>query len=140
MIAVFQIMLFSLGLPLNVLLLVAIVKEHLYRQPTIILLMNLAISDLLVLITVIPVDITVGIAGEYILGRTDAQRCLACYLGLVDIFISVVSIYTVSMMSFDRFIFIYKPLRYSKLITPLRTVDGITDYHGDDICIFQGGK
>ena len=59
-------MFFSLGLPLNVLVLVAIVKEHLYHQPTIILIINLAISDIIFLVTVIPVDITVGIAGEYI--------------------------------------------------------------------------
>ncbi len=121
-VAVFEIIFIILGLPWNLIVLVTAVKERLYHQPAIILLMNLIISDLVVIVSILPFEIMVGIAGNYIFGGSDAERCKSCFIGLVNLSFSLVSIFTISMMSFDRFIFIYKPLHYEKIITPTRTV------------------
>ena len=120
--AVFKTVFILLGLPCNVLLLVVIIKEHLYHQPTIILLMNLAIADLLIIVLVFPLEITIGIAGEYIFGSSDYVRCRSLVYGIINIPLNLVSISSLSLMSVDRFIFIYKPLHYEKMITPTRTV------------------
>ena len=120
--AVFKIVFILLGLPWNILVLFAIIKEHLYHQPTIILLMNLAIADLLIIVLVFPLEITIGIAGEYIFGSSDYVRCRFCTFAIVNTSFTLSSIFTISIMSFDRFIFIYKPLHYEKWITPTRTV------------------
>ncbi len=71
--AVFEIIFILLGLPWNVLVLVAIIKERLYHQPTIILLMNLIISDIVVLAAVLPFSIITGLAGEYTMISQDVS-------------------------------------------------------------------
>ncbi len=124
--AVFEIIFILLGLPWNVLVLVAIIKERLYHQPTIILLMNLIISDIIVLAAVLPFSIITGLAGEYIIGDNDFTRCQFCrYHHLIFATVYNSSIFTISFMSVDRFIFIYKPLRYEKLITVPRTLGAV---------------
>ncbi len=117
-----KIVLILLGLPWNILVLIAIIKEHLYHQPTIILLMNLAISDLLIILFILPFEITIGIAGEFIFGSSDYVRCRTCAVSVLNVMFSLISLFTISMMSFDRFIFFHKPLHYEKMITPTRTV------------------
>lgn len=120
--ATFVLLFIVLGLPWNIVVLVTAIKERLYHQPTIILLINLVVSDLILIILILPFEVVVGIAGEYIFGSNDAEKCQSCFMGLGNISCSLASVFTISMMSFDRFIFIYKPLRYNKIITPLRTL------------------
>ena len=120
--AVFKTLIILLGLPLNLLVLVAIIKDHLYHQPTIILLMSLALSDLMVLVFSLPFEVSMGYAGEFIFGDSDYRRCRICLVGVTHIAFTLTSVFTVVLMSFDRFIFIYKPLHYEMLITPTRTV------------------
>ena len=115
--AVFQTIFLLIGLPWNLMVIVTIVKEKLYKQPTIVLLLNLAINDLLILVMVIPSSIITGAAGEYIIGDSDAARCRTCKIGFLNTLFYFMSFLTVVIMSLDRFLYIYKPLQYDRIIT-----------------------
>ena len=107
-------------------MIVTIVKQKLYTQPTIILLLNLVITDLVLLVFVIPVIIVTGIAGEHIFGDSDNVRCQTCITGSMGHAFSLMSVYNITFMSFDRFLFIYRPMKYERWVTSCRTVVVIT--------------
>ena len=111
-IAVYLVFCELLSLPWNILVFVTIIKEKLWHQPNIILLVNLIVADIFILLFPTPLVITVGFAGEFILGSSDETRCKYC---VVDFFVIVPlmnSILTVTMISLDRFFYIYTPLKY----------------------------
>ena len=125
-IGVFLLLFLLIGLPWNLLVIVTIVKQKLYTQPTIILLLNLVITDLVLLVFHLPLVMVTGFSGEYILGGSDRIRCSVCKTGFVTLIIFTFnSIFTISLMSLDRFLFIYKPLHYERYITKWRTVVAI---------------
>ena len=101
-----------LGLPWNILVLVTIVKEKLWHQPNIILLVNLIVADLFILLFPTPLLMITGFAGEFILGSSDEIRCQSCALNILQFVAYMNSIVTVAMMSLDRFFYIYTPLKY----------------------------
>ena len=111
-IAVYLVLCELLGLPWNILVLVTIIKEKLWRQPNIILLVNQIVADLFILLFPTPLLITTGFAGEFILGSSDEERCDSCFVGLYLIIPLMNSVFTVAMMSLDRFFYIYTPLKY----------------------------
>ena len=97
---------------------VTIVKEKLYKQPTVVLLLNLVITELLYLITLMPLFIVVGSAGEFIFGSNDSMRCNSCGgIAILGIPFSISIIYAIALLSLDRFLYFYKPLRYENIIT-----------------------
>ena len=116
--ATFLLFFILMGLPWNILILYAILKEKLYQQPAIVLLLNLIISDILIQISTLSV-VTTGFAGKYLLGSTDNMRCvtyrlfIANYNALLDC-----SLLTIALMSLDRFLYVYKPFQYERLATP----------------------
>ena len=118
--AVLVSLIFLIGVPWNLFVIVTIVKKKLYSHPTIMLLLNLTITNLLLCLLVMPFIIITGFSGEYLFGDTDAVRCRVCQTGFLMFFLSWVSIYTLSLMSVDRFVYLKKPLKYSTLITPRR--------------------
>ena len=111
-----------IGLPANIMIIISIIYKKLYKEPTHILLLNLAISDLLVCVLVMPFTLVAGYAGEYIFGATDHSRCQACQSGLIYIVLTVFAVKVLALISLDRFIFIKYPLRYETIVTPPRTV------------------
>ena len=120
--AVFQILILSVGLPWNLMVIVTIIKEKLYKQPTIVLLLNLVCVDLFFMITLLPINIVTGIAGEFILGNNDLTRCNSCKIGILDPIFPILLIYALTFLSFDRFFYFYKPLQYKRIITIPRTL------------------
>ena len=66
--AVLLILLLLIGLPWNLLVIVTIVKQGLYRQPTTILLLNLALSDILMLLLIVTLNTVTGLTGEFLYG------------------------------------------------------------------------
>jgi len=105
---------------------VAIVRRKLYKQLTIVLLLHLTVIDLLLCVLVMPFNIIVGFAGEYFLGNSDYTRCQVCQTGTIFTVLSFLSLYSVSFISLDRFLFIVKPLKYSKIVTIRTTLALIT--------------
>ena len=125
-VAFFLLLSLVVGLPWNLLVIVTIVKQRLYTRPTIILLLSLVVTDLLLLVFHLPLAIIVGFQGEYSFGNSDRTRCMVCnFTGYISLFFSPSSIFTVSLMSFDRFLFIYKPLHYDRYVTKWRTVSAL---------------
>ena len=120
--ASFLLLILVVGLPWNLLVVGIILKKKLYTQPTIILLLNLVLTDIFMLILQAPFQVWVGFNGEYKYGDTDSIRCKTCQLGVLIILFPLIALYTISYMSFDRFMFIYKPLKYDRIITCFRTL------------------
>lgn len=118
--AVIVLLFFLVGLPSNVIIIVSIIQQKLYREPTHILLLNLAISDSLVCLLVMPKVIVAGFAGSYIFGDSDFVRCQVCQSGLILVGLTLISMYTIGFLSVDRFVFIKFPLHYSRYVTPRR--------------------
>ena len=115
--AVFLLFCELLGLPWNILVVITIIKEKLYHQPTIILLMNLLAADFFILAYPSPILMTTGFAGEFIIGSSDRVRCATCQLGFALLVPFYNSFFTVALMSLDRFLYIYKPLQYERSST-----------------------
>ena len=120
-------LLLLLGLPWNLFVICAIAKKRpkIYTQPIIMLMLNLAITNLLVCILVMPFHIVSGIAGEYVFGESDLVRCQVCQTGVVIIILPWVSIHTLCLMSIDRLIYLKRPLMYAQIMTPRRMLAAI---------------
>ncbi len=106
-----------IGLPWNALVLVTIIKEKLYQQPSVNLLLNLIVTDIAFLVLVVPLLIVTGFAGEFILGNSDKTRCWTCRFSFVTLTLLYNSLFTIGLMSLDRFFYIYKPLQYDRIVS-----------------------
>ncbi len=116
--AAFMLLLMLIGLLANSLIIVSIIKEKLFKETTHILVLNLAISDFLLCLLVMPFTVVAGFAGGYVFGSSDFTRCQVCLqTGVVLTFFTVLSSNTIGLISLDRFIFIKFPLHYEKLVT-----------------------
>lgn len=122
LIAAVLILMVLIGLPSNTLVIVAIVRKQLYHQPTFILLLNLALIDVLLCMLVLPVNIISGFAGEFFFGDNDHTRCQVCQVGVIFTTLTFLSLYSMSLISLDRFLFIRRPLKYEQMLTVKRTV------------------
>ena len=119
--ACFLLLLFIVGFPLNCVVAIVILWNKLYEQPTHVLLFSLILSDSIMLLTIVPQGVITGFAGEYIFGSSDHVRCQFCHIGVIFTWFTLMSLFTIGLMSLDRFLFIYMPLRYEKIITSMRT-------------------
>ena len=116
--AAFTLLYITVGLPWNFLVVITVLKEKLYYQPTIFFLLNLVIIDILQLLLVLPTITVTGVAGEYIIGSSDLVRCQTCFfVGIFPLSLLLDSIFLIALMSIDRFLFIYKPLQYERKAT-----------------------
>ena len=122
-VAVFQFIFLVVGIPSNILVIAAILKNKLLSHPTHLLLLNLAVSDLLVCVLVMPFNIVTALAGRFFIGSTDYVRCQFCQAFVITIIIMIfLSLFTVAFMSVDRLIYIKYPLRYPKIVTFKRMI------------------
>ena len=124
-VAVIVSFIFLMGVPWNLFVICAIIKKRLYSEPIIMLMLNLAITNLLLCILVMPFNIVSGIASEYVFGESDLVRCRVCQTGVAVIILPWVSIHTLCLQSIDRFIYLKWPLRYSEIVTPRCTLVAI---------------
>ena len=112
-----------LGIPWNCVIIGIIMKKKLYKdKPTIILLLNLCIVDLLLCILVMPFNLVPGITGEFNFGSTDAARCSVCQVGVVYIMLVLVLLFNFSLLSADRLIYIRWAIRYHLIIKTWRLI------------------
>ena len=69
----------AVGLPWNILVVITILKQKLYKRPSNLILLNLAITDILLLLFTVPIYAATGITSEYFnLGKSDKVRCEFC--------------------------------------------------------------
>lgn len=117
------ILLLLIGLPSNILVITVVLRKKLYQnQPTIVLLLNLTVTDLLVCVLVIPWNIVTLIAGEFKFGGDDYTRCQVCQTGVIFIILSLVTLNNLAIISVDRLIFLRAAIHYSKLVTNTRVL------------------
>ena len=117
----FYIIFMLIGIPWNVLLIVVILKKRLFKQPAILLLLNLATTNLLFCIIIMPMIIAPTMAHEYIFGKSDYVRCQVCYAeAVIMAILLLMSAYSVVLLSVDRFLYLKKPLKYSSIVTAKR--------------------
>ncbi len=103
-----------LGLPWNALVVITIVWKRLFEQPTILLLLNFVLNDIIMLLYPVPVIATTGILSNYNMGESDSIRCTVCQTGLIPIILMMNSLFTIALMTIDRFLYIYKPFLYEE--------------------------
>ena len=113
----FLILFMLIGIPWNLLLIVIIIKKHLFQQPAILLLLNLAVTNLLLCLLVMPMNIIPAIAGEFIFGSSDYARCRVCHLTLIMSILLLMSVHNIALLSLDRFLYVKKPLQYQNIVT-----------------------
>ena len=110
------------GIPSNILILVSILWKHLYREPTYVLLLNLAIANLLMCILVMPFTVISGFAGGFIFGTTDWTRCRVCQSAFAQIGLALFDIHILALISVDRYIFVKYPFKYYSVVSIRRVV------------------
>ena len=97
-------------------------RAKLLRTPTHILLFSLAVNDLLLSILVMPFTIVSVISLEFPFGGSDHTRCSVCQQGVLFTILSGVSLHHIALLSLDRFLFIYLPMKYKHWVTRERMV------------------
>lgn len=109
-----------LGLPWSSVVIFIILKKRLIDQPAFMLMLNLAVTNFLAYIFIMPLNIVTGITGEYMFGPSDTVRCRVCQTGAAIILFPLVFQHTLTLMAVDRFIYLKKPLTYHLIVTPRR--------------------
>ncbi len=109
----------AVGIPWNAGVIVALIYNKFFKQPSTFLLFNLALVDFLTCVIIIPFQAVPGLAGGvYTLGNSDYTRCQSCQAGIVVIiWLLYSSLHLVSLMAVDRLIYIRKPLQYDTWVT-----------------------
>ncbi len=116
-----QLVLFLLGVPLNLYVMVKILWKKLYSQPTYLLLLNLAFCDFLVCMITLLFNVTTQFNGHYSFGDSNYVRCQVCKIAVAYIMLNLVTTFNLGLISLDRFAFFYIPLKYNMKVTPLKT-------------------
>ena len=98
-------------------------KRKMLREAANILLLNLAIADLTVAMTQMIFSMVTEASEQFVFGRSDVVRCGMCnFVGVFFMLLYGVSMHTLAALSFDRFLLLYKPFRYKKIMTPRNTI------------------
>ena len=123
-IAVFQIIYLVVGIPWNLMVIgVIVVNNKMFSKPSHMLLLNLAVSDVLVCTCVMPFNIMSALSGRFILGTSDYARCHICHFFVITTVVMLyASLFIVALMAVDRFIYIKFPLQYQTMMTIKRTL------------------
>jgi hypothetical protein len=110
------------GVPLNAWIIARIVKKKLHTEPTYMLLLNLAVTDLLVCL--IPVFLNIIFQGikMFSFGGSDYVRCQVCKIAVIYVILNFQTIYNLTLISLDRFAYFKLSIKYNRYVTTQRTV------------------
>ncbi|XP_060903832.1 alpha-1A adrenergic receptor-like [Labrus mixtus] len=101
----------------NILVILAVVCNRHLRTPTNYFIINLAIADLLLGTTVLPVSATLEILDYWVFGRIFCDIWAA-----VDVLCCTASIMSLCVISIDRYIGVSHPLQYPGIVTEKRAL------------------
>lgn len=113
---ILHLIVFFTGIPLNILVISRILTEHLYPQPTYLLLLNLAVCDLLICLVPVLINIVSGFKGTYSFGGSDYTRCQVCKIGVVYTILNFQTIFNLSLISLDRITYFKLSIRYHRIV------------------------
>ena len=89
------------------------------RKSSTILLMSLTLSNLVMSVAVMPFTVITAGVGEWIFGTSDEEKFWVCKLvALVFSFSVSSSVHSLPAISFDRFLFIVKPVKHREIMKP----------------------
>ena len=114
---ILNILFFVIGTPFNTYVIISLFRKLRSTEPTMMLLLSLATADLMICIVILPITIITGIADNFVFGDSDYLRCQVCQIGLLFHIFSFASMNTIALISVDRFVYIWRPLRYHKYMT-----------------------
>ncbi|XP_041949640.1 alpha-1A adrenergic receptor [Alosa sapidissima] len=101
----------------NILVILSVVCNRHLRIPTNYFIINLAIADLLLGTTVLPVSATLEILNSWVFGRIFCDIWAA-----VDVLCCTASIMSLCVISIDRYIGVRYPLQYPTIVTEKRAI------------------
>ncbi|KAM3601532.1 uncharacterized protein V6R79_014432 [Siganus canaliculatus] len=101
----------------NILVILAVVCNRHLRIPTNYFIINLAIADLLLGTTVLPVSATLEVLDSWVFGRIFCDIWAA-----VDVLCCTASIMSLCVISIDRYIGVRYPLQYPTIVTEKRAL------------------
>lgn len=101
----------------NILVILAVVCNRHLRTPTNYFIINLAIADLLLGTTVLPVSATLEVLDSWVFGRIFCDIWAA-----VDVLCCTASIMSLCVISIDRYIGVRYPLQYPTIVTERRAL------------------
>ena len=116
-VAIIEALFFVVGVLWNLFVIVSYcIKPMLLIEPANIYLFNLAVINLLLCIFVTFTCFISEVTGEFIFGSSDLVRCNYClFLGVVlHTFISL-SLHTLTALSVDRFVILFRPMSYKSI-------------------------
>ena len=128
---IFLFLFFIIGLPWNALVIGIILKKKLFTRPSIMLMLNVAISNFLTCLLAMPFSLVVSLLAK---SNSYRDRFMTddfmifnkiCQASFLYVWFQSVSIFTVAMMSLDRVIYLKKPLTYEGIVTPWRMLIAI---------------
>ena len=115
-----------LGIPWNLTVIIIIIRKKIYsEEPAVVLLLNLALTDLFLCIYIIPFNLVPGITREFRFGDSDLIRCRVCQAGVIFNTLLLVLLNNFALMSVDRLIYIKWALHYYRLIMPWKIVTAV---------------
>jgi hypothetical protein len=108
-----------LGFTANTTILVLTLVDHKsLRNPSVLFLTALIIANLIMCVFFMPFTIISIIAGGWIFVAEDEYKLMFCqFVGFIFAFCCGLNIHLLALISFDRFLFIVKPLLYRKYMT-----------------------
>ncbi|XP_069565729.1 alpha-1A adrenergic receptor-like isoform X1 [Brachyistius frenatus] len=101
----------------NILVILSVVCNRHLRIPTNYFIINLAIADLLLSTTVLPVSATLEVLDYWVFGRIFCDIWAA-----VDVLCCTASIMSLCVISIDRYIGVRRPLQYPMIVTEKRAL------------------
>ena len=89
------------------------------KKSSTIFLTCLAVANLLVSCLFMPFTVITAAAGEWIIGKTEEEKEATCkFVGFMFSYTVGLSVHTLALISFDRFLYIVKPMLYIRYMTP----------------------
>ena len=94
-----------------------------WKKPSIIILTNMLLNNLVITLLVMPFSIITAASGEWIFGSTVNQKESVCqFAALLFAYSFYAALESLVLVSFDRFFFIVKALQYEKYMTVSKAV------------------
>ena len=98
-------------------LIVTLCNHKVLQQPSVIFLTNLITYNLIFSSLYITPEMVAAAAGEWVFGNTLEQRHASCqFVGFVSANILYLTLFFLSVLSVDRFLFIVKPVVYKRVM------------------------
>ncbi|XP_011405829.1 PREDICTED: D(1A) dopamine receptor-like [Amphimedon queenslandica] len=89
-----------------------------WKQPSTIFLTNMLISNLLIVLFVMPFPVITSAFGEWIFGSTLDQKESVCkFTAIMSLFCVAVATEGLALLSFDRFLFIVRAFQYNRYMS-----------------------